>query len=71
MKAAFRAKRRDKLKQHSMKHFNFLLAICICTSMAGCSMNELGKSSKTVEKLADGFYSMTVTGDAGFDLFLS
>lgn len=54
-----------------MKHFNFLLAICICTSMAGCSMNELGKSSKTVEKLADGFYSMTVTGDAGFDLFLS
>lgn len=54
-----------------MKHPKLILATCLCAGMAGCSMNELGKSSKTVEKLADGFYSMTVTGDAGFDLFLS
>lgn len=34
-------------------------------------MNELGESSKTVQELAPDFYSMTITGDAGFDLFLS
>ena len=51
-----------------MKHLNLFI---LCALLAGCSMNELGKSSKTVTELAPDFYSMTVTGDAGFDLFLA
>ena len=51
-----------------MKYINIFI---LCALLAGCTMNELGESSKTVQKLAPDFYSMTVTGDAGFDLFLS
>ena len=51
-----------------MKYINLFI---LCTLLAGCTMNELGESSKTVQELAPNFYSMTVTGDVGFDLFLA
>ena len=39
--------------------------------LASCQLNELGEAGKTIRKLNTDLYHITITGDAGFELYLA
>lgn len=47
-----------------------LIIVALIATVASCAKNELGKAADTVKKLNTDLYTMKITGDAGFELFI-